>query len=94
MHDTVQGAIGHITPEIEIGITKKYPTPLQILSQSTIISWSLNFTLYDIKIMQGLPQPGHITRVKNFETLFFQRYLKFLPVGNSNGYGNSPKNFF
>ena len=43
---------------------------------------------------QGLLQPGHITRSKNFKMPFFQRYFIFLPVGNSKWSGTSPKKFF
>ena len=44
-----------------------------------------DLTLQICMVNQGLFQPGHITCSKNCKMPFFQRYFKFLPVGNSEG---------
>ena len=43
---------------------------------------------------EPLKLPGRKTRLKNFKTLFFQKYLKFLLCGRWYVWRTSPKNFW
>ena len=80
--------------------TKLQQWPLDFLMLNQIFwteSFSLNLRNLNLKVSnteKGLLQPGHTTHSKDFQTPFFERYFKFLPVGSSDGFETSPKFFF